>query len=49
MLQVSVGTLTDGRSDLLHLIGTLRVAQHLFRLNNGENAGDHCAEETNPK
>ena len=48
MLQVGVGALTDGRSDLLHLFGALGVAQHLLCLYQGKDAGNHRAEETNP-
>ena len=48
MLQISIGTFTDGSRNLLHLVVSLGEPHHFFCLNNGKNASDESAEEADP-
>ena len=49
MLQIGVGTLTDGSGELLHLFGAFGIAHDFLCLKNSKETGNDSTDEADPK
>ena len=48
-LQISVGTLTNGSGELLHLFGAFGIAHDFLCLKNSKETGNDSTDEADPK